>query len=919
MQKYLRPEARPADWNSLDMVQQGALGSVAKMIGEAIDGLPEEPLSSYYGPEKLHSLAGSERASRILFVSGARGTGKTTVLVTLIQASIKGSLDGLDDEEVKKSIEKMHKHVVWLEPLDMEPLPKNSNLLGTILARIDAAIRTDSLASIGSAIERDTEYRPRRLFEPSTDYHDSMLKLQRLQTDIAIAWDGNIQSREGHLDPDAFALEMMRSEQSRLHINTKFQQVLDLLSSKALQNRGKGGAIFILPVDDLDLNPSSCLILLNLLRLISVPRLFTIVLGDLDLAGVVLALKFSSDLANVAKGAESMHQVAISKAAANISSNSLRKLIPSNQRLNLAPMNTWESLGFRPLGSPKSECTIYTLLKKFPLTLKRPFAEEQGDQEEMKIDNMAAFLLFKGLSVLDESGGMSGNAKGDADSDTDSDKISKANVDEAVYNGIDFLNATPRELADIWFGLKTGIEDITSQNGSDVESDLIANPAEHVYSLLANQIKDKLFEEFTYQAREAIKQAIRKTPKGDWELGKLPLQIVAESEHIQTIDQELDTIHISPTTDADPNVTKDYEPRISLRLPKGWRFEKEWSIDKVESKEKLKKNAELDYTVKIPVGTSSAIMLFHDLLAMSEGNDEFRSTLFIPAEMKLNWVVTGWHLGEYLSAELVWPSPPCESFWEYDVFIHPWKKALQQITQISPTSEGSQSFTIDSLFFVWLSAGTSMIDRKKPVTISTLYTTDWPNLLSRLMGLAGDYGISPNKQEILDWLVNVALLIMPESGLPEHCRTPFVNAAPLTQFWQDQKLLIAQKRAQRLALLVKEGMADLAQQLIIQTPQWFDYAIRPEESLIYRYAGVELEEEEREKKRSREIATLVERRMSEQNKELSSMISSLSTEVTTLKEDFRKLQSARPKTPTKAVSKSARSKARPSQGKTKKK
>ena len=39
MNKYLRPEARPADWNSLDQVQKDAFSSVAEMISEAIDGL----------------------------------------------------------------------------------------------------------------------------------------------------------------------------------------------------------------------------------------------------------------------------------------------------------------------------------------------------------------------------------------------------------------------------------------------------------------------------------------------------------------------------------------------------------------------------------------------------------------------------------------------------------------------------------------------------------------------------------------------------------------------------------------------------------------------------------------------------------------------------------------------------------------
>jgi hypothetical protein len=46
--------------------------------------------------------------------------------------------------------------------------------------------------------------------------------------------------------------------------------------------------LFVLPIDDLDLNPTACLAVLNLLRVVSVPRLFTVVLGDLEVAEVVV-------------------------------------------------------------------------------------------------------------------------------------------------------------------------------------------------------------------------------------------------------------------------------------------------------------------------------------------------------------------------------------------------------------------------------------------------------------------------------------------------------------------------------------------------------------------------------------------------------------------------------------------------------
>ena len=57
--------------------------------------------------------------------------------------------------------------------------------------------------------------------------------------------------------------------------------------------------LFVLPVDDFDLNPVRCLELLRLLRSIAVPRLFTLILGDIDQAEEVLQLKMTGDFAGI--------------------------------------------------------------------------------------------------------------------------------------------------------------------------------------------------------------------------------------------------------------------------------------------------------------------------------------------------------------------------------------------------------------------------------------------------------------------------------------------------------------------------------------------------------------------------------------------------------------------------------------------
>ena len=46
----------------------------------------------------------------------------------------------------------------------------------------------------------------------------ALQRLQRLQTAVAVAWDGNLPARSGELDPDSYTVELLRAERSRLSL-----------------------------------------------------------------------------------------------------------------------------------------------------------------------------------------------------------------------------------------------------------------------------------------------------------------------------------------------------------------------------------------------------------------------------------------------------------------------------------------------------------------------------------------------------------------------------------------------------------------------------------------------------------------------------------------------------------------------------
>lgn len=155
----------------------------------------------------------------------------------------------------------------------MENLPNPTNLLASILVRI------------GNAVDRFMSDCPappcgNSNFCRHPDTHHTMLKLSRLQQDVAQVWNGNLEQRAAELDSDVYAVDVLRSEQNRLKLNERLEDILDELSDRFLNDDGENRSIFILPVDDFDMNPERCVELMRLIRLITAPRLFTLVLGD---------------------------------------------------------------------------------------------------------------------------------------------------------------------------------------------------------------------------------------------------------------------------------------------------------------------------------------------------------------------------------------------------------------------------------------------------------------------------------------------------------------------------------------------------------------------------------------------------------------------------------------------------------------
>jgi hypothetical protein len=345
----LRPEARPVGWGSLTTSQKSALNSIVKCLESAIRSLP----TAATNPAKLPVPSGrlgldERRSNNTIMLSGARGTGKTSLFLTLREL-LTPSLT--DEQRLAKTagtdfaaaLTKLSKRIVWLETLDLEPLPHRSSLLSAIMARIEAAVHEEN----GNWPSFDLL----NLSESRNGLEEAIFEFERLANDVAIAWeDGPEMTLAPIAELEIHARDARTAERARLSLRPRFDRIMELFSANVQWKHNVHDPIFILPVDDLDLNPRRCLELLRILRGLSTNRLFPLVLGDVNIARLVLELRMQAELIAVQKGARLSRDQSdeLQRESRSLAAEAIRKLLPPQQRLYLTPLTLDEAMEFKP-------------------------------------------------------------------------------------------------------------------------------------------------------------------------------------------------------------------------------------------------------------------------------------------------------------------------------------------------------------------------------------------------------------------------------------------------------------------------------------------------------------------------------------------------------------------------------------------
>lgn len=326
-----RQEAVPFGWQKLSTDQQDIVRDVHRWLAGFMskDSASGDSDGKKDNADFLPRIE-FERKSNVLLIDGGRGTGKTSVFLTLLQiwrdalGLASARLSAIEDAEIAEVVQQ--RRIIPLDILDMQPLSGHPTLLLQLAGRLyRVAARLAKNAG-----EQEPEY-PQRAGDA---FPPSLQKWRELARVVAIAQEDDPHLRRSQNNPEDFAIELESAERQRAYLGARWHNFVDTLRGDVknyadrLRPLSPGtDPIFIVPIDDADMNPERGVELLELLRSLWHPRVVFLLTGD---AGLFRTLLFN-------------HYKRICKwmpgiMARNLAHDVLGKVIPPAQRLRCRVM-----------------------------------------------------------------------------------------------------------------------------------------------------------------------------------------------------------------------------------------------------------------------------------------------------------------------------------------------------------------------------------------------------------------------------------------------------------------------------------------------------------------------------------------------------------------------------------------------------
>jgi len=313
--------------------------------------------------------------NRVLFVSGERGSGKSSMIRSLQTAltdmrmyardskfsDLRQGTDqdnSLDHIALRDTVEGKrrylenqllhhvrdhgwHERVRWLPPLSLDPLSSGTNLVGALLSRIQDTVALES---------SEETIRGGSMMHASAQLERVRHSLDNLKTDALMAFESNIDRASAYQEPENNALQAGHAELKKLGILRRLDQSLEYYfnaASDAQELRKVNRGMFIQIIDDIDSRPSRAIEALKLAHSFSVPRILFVIIGEQHAIDRMMYFDVKGEFEKVTSSHDPETNKDIAAVANEQSSSLFRKLIPLGQRISVEDMTLDESLNFK--------------------------------------------------------------------------------------------------------------------------------------------------------------------------------------------------------------------------------------------------------------------------------------------------------------------------------------------------------------------------------------------------------------------------------------------------------------------------------------------------------------------------------------------------------------------------------------------
>jgi hypothetical protein len=352
------PEAKALKFDELLDPTREAMKELFRWLQSACENSATEA-----GPGAKEQLVHEhEQVATSLLISGDRGAGKTTVLLTAAYAldvatQEKGAnrnyFEG--DTELKNILEEVHGRVVWLETLDLEPLPASANLLATLLVRIRQALEP-----------KDTR-KPRTSYSFLENRREVSESLYALVEDATFMWE------------EGFAQQDPRRERAEQQITAaglyasfprEFRRVMKEVSD-TLKSADGSERVLVLPIDNVDRSIDHIANIAKLIRMATSRRLWFVLAAARPDFQLFLERSFQNELlraANIISGEDPADQT--QSIARRQAATAMRRSVPRCYQIEIEPVKAEQAWHFPYTSSARDAGkgeSLNQLLARIPL------------------------------------------------------------------------------------------------------------------------------------------------------------------------------------------------------------------------------------------------------------------------------------------------------------------------------------------------------------------------------------------------------------------------------------------------------------------------------------------------------------------------------------------------------------------------